>query len=41
MKWVEFGYRKTHEEKVSFQQPTRAKHEKSFNTNAFWVHFGG
>lgn len=41
MKWVEFGYRKIHEEKVSFQQPTRAKHETSFNTNAFWVHFGG
>lgn len=29
MKWVGFGYRKIHEEQVSFQ-PTRAKHEKSF-----------
>lgn len=35
-----FSYRKTHEPRVSLFsfQPTRAKHKKSFNKNAFWFH---
>lgn len=35
-----FSYRKTHEPPVSLFsfQPTRAKHKKSFNKNAFWFH---